>query len=262
MRVPVPGGAIAAVVRARAVGATPVVFLHGLNSAASVWGPVIGSIAPGRACAALDLRGHGGSTRQGPYAAARHVDDLLAVLDALGWPRVHLVGSSFGGGIALAAAAAHPHRVASVAVLGTSLRAAPEVRDTALAALTELGVEGFFAAVGPVWTFGPDPDPAHVEQANRIAVANRREVVAELLRAGFGEDFQLAAVRVRCPVLVARGEHDRTCPAQVAAATAADLGTVVRTIPGAGHLPMIEAPAATADLIRSFHGAAAVQVRA
>ncbi|GAA1205453.1 alpha/beta fold hydrolase [Pseudonocardia alaniniphila] len=66
-----------------------VVLMHPINSAAMVWEHV--SAVPRRPTAALDLRGHGGSTLQGPFTVeGSHVDDALDVL-GLGW--VHEVAA-------------------------------------------------------------------------------------------------------------------------------------------------------------------------
>ncbi|MCA9678817.1 MAG: alpha/beta fold hydrolase, partial [Myxococcales bacterium] len=66
-----------------------------------------------------DLRGHGLSGRPAAgYAVPDLVADLAALLDALDVARpVHLVGNSVGGTIVLAFAAAHPERVASLALI-------------------------------------------------------------------------------------------------------------------------------------------------
>jgi 3-oxoadipate enol-lactonase len=46
--------------------------------------------------------------------------DLISVLDAPGLDRAHVVGLSYGGGIAQTAAVAFPERFASVALLATT----------------------------------------------------------------------------------------------------------------------------------------------
>ncbi|MEJ3654408.1 alpha/beta hydrolase [Actinomycetes bacterium KLBMP 9759] len=250
IRVEVPGGTVAVTVRGDGA-ATPLVFLHGLNSAGSVWSRVAEAFDP-RPVATVDLRGHGDSTRAYPLGCARQVADVVAVLDRLGWAHPHVVGSSFGGGIGIALAAAHPGRVESLTVVGTALDPAPEMRDQALGYLREVGVREFFAAIGPEWTFAPGADPEWIAEADRVALDNTEDVVAELLAAGFTEDFRPAAGRVLCPVLVVRGQHDRTCTAEAARQTAAALGTDLRIVPRAGHLPMVEAPVALARLIGSF----------
>jgi len=65
-----------------------------------------------------DMRGHGDSEVPSPGSTLdihRLTQDLLEMLDHLGLERVHLVGSSAGGVIALHMAAKHPERLASLA---------------------------------------------------------------------------------------------------------------------------------------------------
>ena len=69
----------------------------------------------------LDKRGTGMSDRAGGYPPLpEHVDDLLAVMDAVGSRRAALFGVLDGGAIALLTAIAHPDRVAGVATYATA----------------------------------------------------------------------------------------------------------------------------------------------
>ncbi|WP_194492352.1 alpha/beta fold hydrolase, partial [Polymorphobacter multimanifer] len=68
---------------------------------------------------AFDRRGFGESTA--PADLAAEPDDVLAVADALGVARFHLIGNSQGGKVALAAATKAGERVLSVIVQGTAL---------------------------------------------------------------------------------------------------------------------------------------------
>jgi len=72
---------------------------------------------------AYDLRGHGKSERpKSGYTLADMVDDLAALLEAsVPGRRVHLVGNSFGGLLALAFALAHPSRAASLVLVDAHL---------------------------------------------------------------------------------------------------------------------------------------------
>lgn len=93
------------------------VFLHGLGSGARAWEPVIPAIAArGVRCFAVDLPGFGETPppappRSLPRPGRQVVEYVAELLDRLGLPRAHLVGWSMGGGVALNAAAAMPHRV-------------------------------------------------------------------------------------------------------------------------------------------------------
>jgi pimeloyl-ACP methyl ester carboxylesterase len=99
-----------------------VVFVHGLltDSLASWYftlGPAFA--AAGIDVIMYDLRGHGRSDRPDTgYQVEYFVDDLIALLDALGEKRrVHVVGNSFGGTVAAGAAAWYPERVASLTLI-------------------------------------------------------------------------------------------------------------------------------------------------
>jgi len=68
----------------------------------------------------LDLRGHGKSDKPHGKAAygACMAEDVRCLLDHLALARVHLVGYSLGGFIALYLATSHPERLASVTIMG------------------------------------------------------------------------------------------------------------------------------------------------
>jgi class 3 adenylate cyclase len=71
----------------------------------------------------FDKRGCGLSDRTvEPPTIAESVSDVVAILDDLGIERAHLFGEGEGGSAALALAAAHPDRVAKVAVYGAVCR--------------------------------------------------------------------------------------------------------------------------------------------
>ena len=109
----------------------PLVLIHGLGSARTVWKRIIGALASSFDVVAVDLPGHGrtrwvAGTPMHPPALARHV---LETLDACGIERAHLVGNSLGGWTALEMAGAAPQRVMSVTALAPAgMRDAPATR--------------------------------------------------------------------------------------------------------------------------------------
>jgi pimeloyl-ACP methyl ester carboxylesterase len=97
-------------------GGRPLLFLHSLGPAASgaLLGPGIGPLVDGGfAIAAPDHPGFGQSPPVDPdaYAVPRLADRAWAIADALGWRDLVLSGHSWGGSIAVHAAAARPARV-------------------------------------------------------------------------------------------------------------------------------------------------------
>ncbi len=112
-------------VRVREVGdpdGEPVLFLHGNPNSGGTWAYLVAELE-GFRCLLLDRPGTGQSE---PLPATLTIDTAEAfarqlpidVLDALGIDRAHVVASSFGGWIALLAAAAAPERFGRTVQLG------------------------------------------------------------------------------------------------------------------------------------------------
>jgi pimeloyl-ACP methyl ester carboxylesterase len=101
----------------------PVVFLHGLviDNISTFYYTLAPVAARRHPVVCYDMRGHGASDRPPTgYRMEDGVDDLFGILDTLGITEpVHLVGYSFGGTLAMAAAAWRPERVAGLVLIET-----------------------------------------------------------------------------------------------------------------------------------------------
>ncbi len=93
----------------------PALLVHGVNGSISSWATVIATVAGRRPLVAVDLRGRGASSTEGPWGVGAHADDLVAVaaavVDADGTDPLTLVGHSFGAHVAACAAARSPELV-------------------------------------------------------------------------------------------------------------------------------------------------------
>ncbi|MDX2149633.1 MAG: alpha/beta hydrolase [Bryobacteraceae bacterium] len=99
-------------------GVPPVVLVHGSPGAGNVMYKLATLLAPRFHVIVPDLPGFGHSTRRiRDYSFRAHSGHLLALLDALGIERAHLVGFSMGGGVILSAAETAPSRTASLVLL-------------------------------------------------------------------------------------------------------------------------------------------------
>lgn len=114
-----------------------VLFLHGAFSRGIIgFGPQLTAFH--RKCRGLfpDLRGHG-RTRLAAgkgypnWTLSSIADDMLLLCDALHLERVHMVGYSMGGAVALYMACRAPERFASLATIGTSGCVSPAVVENA-----------------------------------------------------------------------------------------------------------------------------------
>ncbi|MFJ3659853.1 alpha/beta fold hydrolase [Streptomyces sp. NPDC090119] len=102
-----------------ATSRTPVVLVHGAGACSAMWYPNTPALSADRPVYAIDTPGDPGRSLQRapvhqPQHAAQWLDETLA---GLGLDRVHLVGSSYGGWLALNQAHRGPDRLASVTLL-------------------------------------------------------------------------------------------------------------------------------------------------
>jgi esterase len=111
-------------------GRVPVLIVHGLSFFSYDWiGPAT-QVARDREVAAIDMRGFGqsGWSSSRDYKLATLSNDVLAVLDALGWDKAVLMGHSFGGRVCLATAGWKPQRVAGLVLVDFAPDLAPHGR--------------------------------------------------------------------------------------------------------------------------------------
>jgi len=102
---------------------TPVLALHGLGGTKGSFLPTVASLAGRFRVIAVDLPGFGDSDKPigASYDASFFAGAGIDLLDALELDRVHLIGNSLGGRIALEIALRHPRRVGRLALLAPSL---------------------------------------------------------------------------------------------------------------------------------------------
>jgi pimeloyl-ACP methyl ester carboxylesterase len=98
----------------------PVLFVHGNVSSAAFFATTLPALPAGVRGLAVDLRGFGDSDAE-PVDATRGVadwaEDVVALLDELRLDRVHLVGWSLGGGVAMRVLLDAPARLATLTLI-------------------------------------------------------------------------------------------------------------------------------------------------
>ena len=94
---------------------SPVLLLHGGPGLGYDYMlPLVAELETDFRVAIFQQRGLEPSTVEGPFTIARAIEDVVCVLDALGWSRAWMVGHSWGGHLALRFAAAHPARLLGI----------------------------------------------------------------------------------------------------------------------------------------------------
>ena len=103
----------------------PVLLIHGSGPGVSAWANwrlVMPALAQQARVIAPDMVGFGYTERPEGFAYSMDawVRQAVGLLDALGIERTDLVGNSFGGGLSLALAIAHPERVRRLVLMGSA----------------------------------------------------------------------------------------------------------------------------------------------
>jgi pimeloyl-ACP methyl ester carboxylesterase len=100
------------------------IFVHGFATSLAFWYLRVAPLLADNFCLTMyDLRGHGQSDMPpSGYTTANMATDLHGLLKHLEVSRVHLVGHSYGGAVALHYAVLHPERVASLTLADTRIR--------------------------------------------------------------------------------------------------------------------------------------------
>ncbi len=242
-----------------------VLLLNGGMMTHPAWTPVTDALTDTYRVLGCDFRGQLQSPGEGHRRLIDNVADLTALLDALELDRVHVLGTSFGGEVALLLAALHPRRVRTLAVV-TAVDRAPEGMGASSRELAELArrvLEGadpdvFYDAL-QAGVYSPAYQQAHAEE-----LAARRRQSCRLpepwYRGLLGilesiEDFDLSPWlgRVACPTLVVHAALDTIMPeARVRALAEAISGAELRVHPCSGHGLVAEDPGWLAATYRDF----------
>jgi len=228
--------------------APAVVLTHGAGGSHAAWFQQVPPLADaGYRVVTWDSRGFGRSTfTTGVMSADTAVDDLVAVLDAIGCKRVHLVGQSMGGWWATAFALAQPHRLRSLTLSNTVAglwtdalfeHFANFVAGAAAADESRLGVHN---AVGPSFA-ARDPAHAFLYQQLNTFHDPPMAAVGRVLADARIEHAALDALGI--PILVITASDDALFPAPLVTDSASRLiNARVVEIGDAGHSPYFERP--------------------
>ncbi|MDQ0304968.1 3-oxoadipate enol-lactonase [Ancylobacter polymorphus] len=233
------------------------VFANSLGTDLRIWDAVAAGLDGRYRLLTYDKRGHGLSgAPPGPYPLDAHTGDLIGLLDQLGIERFGLVGISVGGMIAQALAARAPERVEALVLADTAARiGTPEMWNARIAAVEAGGLGAIADAVMQRW-FSPSfiaERPVELDGWRNLLLRTPVEGYAGTCAAIRDADLSAAVATIARRTLVVAGADDQSTPPALVAATAALLpdGAFV-TIPGAGHLPPIEQPAAFTHLLQRY----------
>lgn len=230
-----------------------VVFANSLGTDLRLWDAVL-PLLPGIRAIRFDKRGHGLSSLGPQEGIDGFADDAAALIEAVAGGPVVFVGLSIGGMIGQALAARRPDLVRALVLSNTAARmGTAESWNARIATVRAGGIAAIGDAVMDRW-FAPAfrATPA-LDLWRNMLVRTDADGYCAACAAIAGADLTAAAARLDLPVLAIAGDQDGASPPELVQGTA-DLipGARFHIIPGAGHLPCVETPAAWAALVAPF----------
>jgi len=252
--------------RAGPTGRTPIVLVHAGVADRRMWDPQWPALTADRDVLRLDLRGFGESGEL-PAGQLSPVGDLLDTLDHAGVDRCHLVGASFGAGVAVEAALARPGLAESLFLTapGGSLiaEATPQLSEFAAAergALADDDLEAAIEANLRWWVDGPHRAAGTVAAATREQVADMQRLAFELTQtwdevteAELDPPALDRLAELTVPTLVLVGALDLDAILDTAARLTAGLPRARQLEwPDVAHLPSLERPDDFLTLLRQW----------
>ncbi|MBN9476211.1 MAG: hypothetical protein ABS43_11220 [Bordetella sp. SCN 67-23] len=246
-------------------GAGPLVlFGHGLYFDRAMFARQAEALADRFRCVRLDWPGHGDSGwRPQGWTVTDLVEDVAALIPALGAERAILVGLSQGGAVFTRTALAHPERVAALVVMNATPHApASEARgrmeqacDT-LAHGSPADREQLFRSIADRM-FSPHAravHPGRIAAARQVFARHDPAALALAVRLGLSyEDLVSALGDLAAPTLLLWGADDEISPLALARAYLGQTPDVrLVALPQAGHSAPLEQPEAVTRELAAF----------
>ncbi|MDI2126013.1 alpha/beta fold hydrolase [Yinghuangia seranimata] len=238
----------------------PVVLVHAGVADHRMWDAVVPGLAERHTVVRYDLRGFGESAP--PTGAFSETEDLLRLVDHLGYDRVRLVGASWGGRVAVEFTLAHPDRVHRLAVLAppwpryhwsADMIAYDEAETAALAsgdldAAVRINLEMWLRGPARSWADVPAGLAEQLRGPLRTSLVNQGVVGEHSQGVTAGDVAGISA-----PTLVGIGKLDVADFQDIARRYAAEIpGATLVEFAAAAHLIALDEPAELTARLAAF----------
>jgi pimeloyl-ACP methyl ester carboxylesterase len=242
-----------------------VLFVHGLGYSRLGWGPGPALLADAFRVVLFDNRGVGESDAPpGPYTVAELVADAVAVLDAVGAERAHVVGVSLGGYVAQELAVTHPERVGKLVLVSTAVASGEGAHP-----MPQRGIDGFtrwsqlereeglrLLVENSLGDHGVRERPELADEIYRYRLEHAPPVEAWQAQAAAGAGFLHTSRpidEIEAPTLVLHGGADAIVDPRNADLLASRIpGARLEVFPDRGHLMMWQEAEWFAERLREF----------
>ncbi len=232
----------------------PLILVHGFPLDQRSWEPLLPHLKDTFDLILPDLHGFGQSdVPDGTYGVEQMAADLASLLDALGIQKTYIAGHSMGGYVALSFARAFPQRVLGLGLIGSQAAPdAPERKSGRYATAEQVALQGFSAVMEMAEKLSANP--GHAPFFRELIQSQRPEGIIGALKAIAERPDSLPLIPTfHFPLVLVHGLAD-TLVSSERAREIKELSphATLTELPGVGHSPQLEAPAATAHALQKF----------
>ena len=233
-------------------GKETIAFLNGVMASASSWAmlyPVFERA--GFRIILHDFKGQLNSSKpEGPYSFKEHCEEAKALFESLGVKKLHLVGTSYGGEVAMKFAILFPEMVRSISVIDSVSELDPVCKGFVVGwkvlCDTKDGEQFFWGMVPSI--YGPKFIENNMEMltARAKAIKNNPNGYLEgqkILYDTFAQDVYMTdeLKKIKCPALIICGENDILKPPKFSKIMADNIPNAEYiTLPECGHVAFFE----------------------
>ncbi|PTE20039.1 3-oxoadipate enol-lactonase [Cereibacter changlensis JA139] len=232
-----------------------VVFATSLGTDLRLWDAVL-PLLPGIRALRFDMRGHGLSDAPEPLglSIADLAEDAAALIEVVAGGPVVFVGLSIGGMIGQVLAVERPDLLRALVLSNTAAKmGSADSWNARITAIQAGGMASVADAVIERWFAAPFRAAPELAPWRNMLIRTPVAGYAAACGAIAAADLGATTARIGQPTLVIAGAEDGASPPDLVQATAALIpGAAFHVIPGAGHLPPVETPAAFAALLIPF----------
>jgi (E)-2-((N-methylformamido)methylene)succinate hydrolase len=249
----------------------PVVLVHGVGMAQTVWKPQVDCLARKHQVIVYDLLGHGASRDPTPdVELAAYADQLAKLLDHLQIDQAAVIGHSMGSLITIDFALRHRSRARRIVAMNAVFERSPEQRATVqerVRALRTTGISSTLDATIARWFGDPIPTPL-IPSANMVS-----NLLAQVHPNGYAIAYSVFArsdavhsqslAQLEVPALFMTGEFDpNSTPAMSRAmADRAPMGAY-KQLDGARHMMTLTSADRVNHILQDFLAGHALPVEA
>jgi 3-oxoadipate enol-lactonase len=232
---------------------TPLILLHGYPLDHTIWDEVAQILEAEFELIMPDMRGFGRSdVMEADRSIMAYASDAAGLMERLGIRQAHVAGHSMGGYVALAFARLYPRQTAGLGLIATQEVADTEERKAARHAtakqIMEDGIGGVVAGMSPKLAAS-----AQVQSFARNVIARQQPMGLAVALDAMAErpDSTDVLRSFSGPAVIIHGTADELIPVERARGMQLLLPSAhYLELPGVGHMPMLENPAAVGEALR------------